>query len=769
MVNYTPYHGLANWGPGDQVWDHSDLVEHVEATTPKSAPYSERPSSPPTGRLFWATDYRLLFRYDPNHQYADPDGWVILGGTGISTNPRPGTTYLTNVDVDATASVTDLEVTGTTTGISHTELGDVTADDHHTRYADTEAVSAVNAETSLDVDITGHAATAGDADTVDGYHGADLAALSEAETVDGSWNFTGGPTKNSDAIATEPYVDANSGAPDEIDVLGYGDPSNADQLLTDALADATAGDTLVFRAATYVFSDPHTINTPVDFEFKNGAEVDDQRAISTVGETLFSFQGPGVQHTEQLQADVTRGEYQIEVSGSGWVSEGDVLYIEDTTGSEPKVQHVVVDSVSGTGPVTITLEGAVLRDFTGGSTTGADVHRVDLMEPVEVSGVTIHNTGQDGEQIRFENCYRPQVDGLLATQHGRHTVLFVQCFNGVMDNCESRNAVARGSGEGEPFYVVRSTNSTFRNITTKGTRRGIDVALGSTGAHIENPQIQDFTKGGISVHDGDAVTDVTVEGGTIVATHNNDVAALSFGGAADRIHVEGTHIIAHQAAIYTTGRAKYEGLTIETAPNMASDPGLINVANGSSKVTVQADVTIPDYTQYLEVADTGDNSENIDLDLDIDIQAYSAGGNENPLIHVGTGCRNVEVSGDVYSLPDYGSAVLRLYGSSSVVENVTVDNLDIYNHGDQGIVLRGNAGVKNIRIRNSTLETPSHGVYIYGYDDLTTCTEFWFKDLNQLGSGNAVRVQQPADIVYVEDVIGPVDISSNATNVYIRP
>lgn len=150
MVKYTPYHGLADFEPGDQNWDHSDLVEHVETTTPKSAPYAERPSSPPVGRRFWATDYRLLFRYDPDHQYADHDGWVMLGGTGVSANPRPGTTYLTNLDI-----------AGSTTGISHTNLGDVATDDHHPRYADTEARNAVTGNVDA-ADLASPNATAAD-------------------------------------------------------------------------------------------------------------------------------------------------------------------------------------------------------------------------------------------------------------------------------------------------------------------------------------------------------------------------------------------------------------------------------------------------------------------------------------------------------------------------------------------------------------------------------------------------------------------------------
>ena len=51
---------------------------------------------------------------------------------------------------------------------NHDELTNVGLSDHHSRYTDSEAVAAVNGETSLTVDITG------DADTVDGQNYSDI-------------------------------------------------------------------------------------------------------------------------------------------------------------------------------------------------------------------------------------------------------------------------------------------------------------------------------------------------------------------------------------------------------------------------------------------------------------------------------------------------------------------------------------------------------------------------------------------------------------------
>jgi hypothetical protein len=50
---------------------------------------------------------------------------------------------------------------GGSTAIAHSDISSVNPDDHHTKYTDTEAVSAVNNETTLNVDISGDAATVG--------------------------------------------------------------------------------------------------------------------------------------------------------------------------------------------------------------------------------------------------------------------------------------------------------------------------------------------------------------------------------------------------------------------------------------------------------------------------------------------------------------------------------------------------------------------------------------------------------------------------------
>lgn len=61
---------------------------------------------------------------------------------------------------------------GNSTSIAHGDLSDSPSSAHHTRYADSEAVTAVNNETSLNVDISG------DSDTLDGQHATSFAQSS---------------------------------------------------------------------------------------------------------------------------------------------------------------------------------------------------------------------------------------------------------------------------------------------------------------------------------------------------------------------------------------------------------------------------------------------------------------------------------------------------------------------------------------------------------------------------------------------------------------
>lgn len=713
----TDYRNLTTWNYQEEGWSHEDTVTDVEEDLPKKGPLADRPTDAPEGRLYRATDARILYQYDPTNGLADGDGWVAIAGLGSDRDgePVPGTTYL-----EALITASDLDVGG---------------------------------------DLTERGAPV----ATEGY-------VDNLSAVNGDFDVGGALTEQTQRVATRNYVDEQTSAsedPTRIDVTDYGDPADADPLIEDAATAANPGDTLVFPAATYVFTASHVFTKSLRLEFSDGAEIDDQRSPSTVGEPLVEFQGPGTQHTEALDAAAARGDHTVTATGTGWASAGDTLLIYDSTGAEVVTQFVVVDSITedSTAVTTdLTLEGGVLRDFAA----GADVYRVDLLEGPEVVGATVHNSHQDTQLFTFRDCYRPRVEDLLHTQIGRHSVMFSRCFNPICNDSEARNAVATGSGEGEPFYVLRSTNSVLRNLSTKGTRRGIDLATGCTEAHIENPQVYDVLKGGISAHNGAAVSDVSIEGGTVAATAAHDTACLAFTGESARVHVEGTRLVSTERCIHVAGPATLTDVTVELAPDAGNDPELITVPDAGAEVKIEGRVDIPTYTQYVKVAGLN-GARDVDLDLEVNIDGYAAGGSENTLIQAGSGARNISIKGSVDSLPDLGSAAVRLFGGSATVENVYLD-VDILNHGGQGVVYRGDAGVRNVRLKNATIDSDDLCVNVYGYDNMNTCEEFWFRDCRMNNAnGSEIYVNQPADTVFIVDTVGSTNIDSNATNVYERP
>ncbi|QLG29983.1 hypothetical protein HUG10_20465 (plasmid) [Halorarum halophilum] len=98
------------------------------------------------------------------------DAWVDVGGDTMSGDLNLGGNNITGL--------------GTVDGVDvSAHAGDTSA--HHAKYTDSEAVAAVNAESSLSVSITG------DADTVDGWHANSFVRDNTNNVLDGSLEIVG--------------------------------------------------------------------------------------------------------------------------------------------------------------------------------------------------------------------------------------------------------------------------------------------------------------------------------------------------------------------------------------------------------------------------------------------------------------------------------------------------------------------------------------------------------------------------------------------------
>lgn len=592
---------------------------------------------------------------------------------------------------------------------------------------------------------------------------------SETEPVYGTAHLenlevTEGLTSRGDTVATRRSTKT-------LDVLEYGadgdsdatTAADADAAVEAAAADADAGDVLLFRDETFHLSESHTFGTPVDLEFVDADVVDDRPTDLTPGSTLFRWQGPGSQAETTLSTAVQPGNDAVTVDATGFAAAGDTLYLRDDSTGEPRTQFATVQATTDNGDGTSDLEvvGVTRREFAA----GAAVHRVELWDGIRVAGADVTTAHPEGEIFAFEWCHRPRVRDVLAREIGRHTVQFADCYDPVARDCEARNAHQKGSGQGEPFISFRSTDVTWSNIRTQGTRRGIDSTLGTTGVFILDPVLEDATKGGVTAHDGDDVVDVTVVGGKISTTDPNDGACIHLDGAVENVSVYGTTLVAHRKALEVAGSADVRDVSIQLADLPSADPTLI-IADGDD-VSISADVEIPTYTDYVQAATVTDGVSNVDLDLDVRVETYAAGGNENPLVGVSSGASDVTLSGTLDSVADLGAPAVRLYGASSVIENVAVEDLTVVDHGGQGVQFRGDAGVRSIRVSESFLDVAGDGVRWYQYDTLGTCENFWIRDNEILSSGGVgVNVAATAaDTVRILDNESTVDVAEGATNI----
>jgi len=223
---------------------------------------------------------------------------------------------------------------GSSTPIDHADLSNIGSSDHHTKYTDSEAVSAVNAETSLNVNITGDAAT------LDGNDAVDFVAVA-GDTMSGDLDMgtnaitnLASPTQSSDA-ATKAYADSISESLDikesvrvctetNIDLTSSSDPnpvdgvtlSDGDRLLLKEQTDGTENGIYVATTAT----DPTT--------WSRSSDADEDSEVTS---GMFVFVESGTTHTDQgfvltTSDPITLGTTSLsftQFSGAGSIDAGD--------------------------------------------------------------------------------------------------------------------------------------------------------------------------------------------------------------------------------------------------------------------------------------------------------------------------------------------------------------------------------------------------------------------------------------------------------------
>jgi hypothetical protein len=85
MVTQTPRFNLDKYTQGEEDWSHSDTVDLLDELAVETDVIANRDSSGDyDDELFYATDEKLLYRWDSN-----TSSWLVEGGIGTDTDKLP--------------------------------------------------------------------------------------------------------------------------------------------------------------------------------------------------------------------------------------------------------------------------------------------------------------------------------------------------------------------------------------------------------------------------------------------------------------------------------------------------------------------------------------------------------------------------------------------------------------------------------------------------------------------------------------------------------
>lgn len=135
MTDNTPRLDLGTYAQGDEDWSHTDTVETLDELAVDRGPIDDRPASGDyDDEFYYATDQRVLWRWD-----VDADDWEAAGGLGSSSQRVPGTTYLSDADIQTladsaldgeidTTQLSDEAVTAAKIGAAAVDSGAIASD-----------------------------------------------------------------------------------------------------------------------------------------------------------------------------------------------------------------------------------------------------------------------------------------------------------------------------------------------------------------------------------------------------------------------------------------------------------------------------------------------------------------------------------------------------------------------------------------------------------------------------------------------------------------
>jgi hypothetical protein len=94
MASTTDRFGLDTYSSGEE-WDHTDTVQLLDEIGVEKDIKTNRPAGTYDNELFFATDERILYRYE-----TDDSSWNVIAGFGTSSSRIPETIYINEVDLN---------------------------------------------------------------------------------------------------------------------------------------------------------------------------------------------------------------------------------------------------------------------------------------------------------------------------------------------------------------------------------------------------------------------------------------------------------------------------------------------------------------------------------------------------------------------------------------------------------------------------------------------------------------------------------------------
>lgn len=476
-----------------------------------------------------------------------------------------------------------------------------------------------------------------------------------------------------------------------------------------AIADATAGDRIVFDHNSYELNTSHTISKTLTIDATDDSVVSCTNTANN--NPHIHFQGPGIVNNTTTAAVAEQGDRTISVNDTTIFSAGDrvlLMVSQHAAQVDTKIHFDIVESTDSTNG-NISLLGGVYRDFASGSY----VYQVDLLDSPAIKNISTDGGGT--RHLQFQWCEDPSFENVSISQYLETSLYALECWKPRYKDVQATDPEGLASGEGEPIAIYRSTDGYVEAPRVYDCRRGIDLAWGAHTHAIVDPVIRGVSLNGISVHQDNQSGSLMITGGEIVCDPNGQSGAGITGSSTTKLYVDGIRIVARENGIICTGQSRITNVTVTpvegvTAPQIAG----FNIKYGDTSVR-DSYVDDPDGLFDFPVWVDGGGSSNT-KNIVIDVETAYRGSNHVYLDARNGGISNVRIRGFLRNLTGTADQAIfvRADGTSTIDRvDINVKATQLPNQGVR-VLSGGTEQVTNLTFHDCYFDTGAAAIYTDG-------------------------------------------------------